>query len=88
MINLKRGGRKRSWTNFKTLSQHSPERTDENHENSQDSLSPGLPEYEAGVLTTGPRSWVMDKELTNAGWSNRTLVANGSRLVTNGKWNC
>jgi hypothetical protein len=57
MMNWKRFGRKRLWSNFKVLSQHLPGGTEANHENfNQESLSPvprfepGPPEYEAGVL--------------------------------------
>jgi hypothetical protein len=60
-MNWKGCGRKRSWYNFKLLSQHLPGRAEKNHETlRQDSRSPvrGLklrpPEYELGVLTTRP----------------------------------
>jgi hypothetical protein len=40
MMNWKECGGKRSWTNFKVLSRHSPERTEENHQKlNQDSRS-------------------------------------------------
>jgi hypothetical protein len=54
-----------SWPNFKVLSRHSPGETEESHEKfNQDTRSPGRDlntwsfEYEAGVLTTRPRSSV------------------------------
>jgi hypothetical protein len=59
---MKGFGRKRSWPNFKVLPRKSSGGTKEKQETlSQDSrspgrdLKPGPPEYEAGVLTTGPR---------------------------------
>jgi hypothetical protein len=62
MMNWKGFVRNRLWPNFKGLSRYSSGRTDENHENlNQDSQSPGRDfnpapaEYEAGVLTSGPR---------------------------------
>jgi hypothetical protein len=54
-------GRKQSWPDFKVLSQLFPGVTEENHETSKDSrspgpdLNPGNPEYEAGVSTTSSR---------------------------------
>jgi hypothetical protein len=60
MKNWKGFGRKRSWPNFKVLSQNLPGRTAGNHEKPQDSQSPGRdsnpepPKYEAEVLTTRP----------------------------------
>jgi hypothetical protein len=57
MMNRKRFGRDQSWPNFKVLSQHSPEGTEEDHENPQDSrspvryLNPGPLDYDTGVLT-------------------------------------
>jgi hypothetical protein len=58
---LKRMWKKRSWRNFEVLSQDLPGGTEENHENCRDSrdLNPGPPEYESGVLTTGPRRSVL-----------------------------
>jgi hypothetical protein len=54
--------RKRSWPNFKVLSQKLPGGTEETYEIfSQDCrsarrhLKPGRPEYDAEVLTTQPR---------------------------------
>jgi hypothetical protein len=44
MMNWKGSGRKRSWPNFKVLSQHFPADTEENHEKHQ-SGSPG-PRFE------------------------------------------
>jgi hypothetical protein len=61
MINCKGFGRKRPWPNFKVLYRRSPEGIGENHENAQDTrspgpdLKPGPPEYETEVLTTRPR---------------------------------
>jgi hypothetical protein len=60
-------GKKLSWPNFNVLSQHFPEGT-ENHENPQvgslfavQDTNTRPPEYEAGVLTTGPwRSVFLD----------------------------
>jgi hypothetical protein len=58
MINWKWFGRKRSWPDFKLLPRNLHGGTDENHEDSHHSRSPGLvlkpgpSEYEAGVLTT------------------------------------
>jgi hypothetical protein len=58
-INWKGSGSKRSWPNFKVLSRHSPEETEENHKNfSHDNrsrgrdINPGPLEYKAGMLTT------------------------------------
>jgi hypothetical protein len=66
MMNWKGFGKKQSWLNFKVLSQHLPQGTEENHkEKSQNSWSPGWdlylrhPEYETGVLTTQPQRSVM-----------------------------
>jgi len=50
MVNWKGFGRKRWWPNFKILSRHSPEGTEENHENiKKDIRSPG-PRSERGIL--------------------------------------
>jgi hypothetical protein len=61
MMNWKGFGRKRSWPDFKVLSQQSPGGTEKNYENlSQDSRSPSRDlnprplKHEAKVLTTGP----------------------------------
>jgi hypothetical protein len=69
MTNWKGFRRKRSWSNFKVLFQHSPWGTEEKHKKlSQDSRSPGQdrnpgpPEYEVGLLATQPRrSVIFDK---------------------------
>jgi hypothetical protein len=66
----------RSWPNFKALSRHSRGGTKENHEEPQDSQSPGQdltprpPEYKAGVVSTRIRrsvrySW----KWNNLSWS-------------------
>jgi hypothetical protein len=50
-----------TWPNFKVLSRHLPGETEENHNLSQGSRSPGRDlnqgplQYEAGVLNTRPR---------------------------------
>jgi hypothetical protein len=56
-MNWKRFGMKRSWFNFKVLSQHLPGETEENHGNrNQESqylgrvLNLGPPKYEAGLV--------------------------------------
>jgi hypothetical protein len=57
MMNWKGFGKKKSWPNFKVMSQHSLGGTVENHIETQVSqspgqdLNPGPPEYKAGVLT-------------------------------------
>jgi hypothetical protein len=58
-LNWKGCGRKRPWPDFKKLSRHSPERTEENHESlSLNRQFPGRyfnprpPKYEAGFSTT------------------------------------
>jgi hypothetical protein len=58
-VNFKRRGGKRSWSEYKVLSQQLPGETEENRRNlSQDSrssgpfLNPGRLEYKAGVRTT------------------------------------
>jgi hypothetical protein len=75
MMNWKGFGRKRSWHNFKVLSQHSPGGTEENHEEPHSSqpadrhLKLVSPEYEAGLLTTSPR------RSTNSVWYVNLLVS-------------
>jgi hypothetical protein len=60
MMNWKECGRKRLWPNFEALFQNFSRVTEKKHKKSQDSRFPGqdvilgLPEYEAGVLTTRP----------------------------------
>jgi hypothetical protein len=50
--------RRASWPNFKVISRHLRGGTEENHEKHEDNLSsgldfnPGLPKYEAVMLTT------------------------------------
>jgi hypothetical protein len=58
-MNCKVFGKKRSWTNFKVHTRHSPGRTEKKHENpkpgcwsSYRDLNPRPAEYGAGVLTT------------------------------------
>jgi hypothetical protein len=61
MMNWKGFGRKRSWPNFKVLSRHSPGRTEENHENNQDSWLSG-PTFEPRTSRIRSRSvshWTM-----------------------------
>jgi hypothetical protein len=60
VMNWKGCGRKRSWPNFKVLSQHLPDvlrktmKTSISRSQDRD-LNSGPPEYEAGVLRTQPR---------------------------------
>jgi hypothetical protein len=58
-MNWKVFRRKRSWPNCKVLYRNSPGGADENHESLSHNfrppgrdLNPGVPEYEAGVLTS------------------------------------
>jgi hypothetical protein len=77
---------------FKQLSQYFPRETEEKHKKSQSSrspcrdLNPGLPEYEAGVLTTRPRRSVPElrNKQTNqeGGQGTGRSVLHKSRVVT------
>jgi hypothetical protein len=57
-MNWKGFGRKQSWPNFKALSRNSPGGTEENHEITQDSRSPGL-RFEPGTWAMELRIAVM-----------------------------
>jgi hypothetical protein len=64
MMNWKGLGSKRSWPNFKVLSQYYSLGTEENHENlhqnsrgQESNTEP--PEYEVGALTTRPRRSIL-----------------------------
>jgi hypothetical protein len=60
MMNWKEFGRKGSWPNFKALSWHLSEVTEENHKKPHNGpslgqeLNPGPSEYKTGVLNTWP----------------------------------
>jgi hypothetical protein len=74
MMNWKEFGRKQSWHNFKTLSQHLLGGTEENHKNlTEDSRLPG-PRFEPG--TSGKRSRSVTHSTTTFG------------LWSSGLWHC
>jgi hypothetical protein len=52
MMNWKGSGRKRSWSNFKVLSQNFPGETEIRIQVSGPRFDPGTCEYEAGVSIT------------------------------------
>jgi hypothetical protein len=70
-----------SWPNFKVLSLHLDGETEEGHEKSQDSrspgqaLNPGPPEDEAGVLTTRP---LWSKQFAKTKHTKWSRVSSGS----------
>jgi hypothetical protein len=56
MTNLKEFGRKRSCSNFKALSRHSPGGTEENHKKYQPEQSVSGPRFETGTSRIRSRS--------------------------------